>query len=190
MRLCTQDEWMGARTKRRSLAQYSCDTDVSHLIYEVFSMKIVASHTIPYNTPNGYSASIYILPLALVSFLILYSLPLLFLSLLSSLLLSLSLSLLYSSISSPLSLSFSLFFLFSILSPFNPSLFLSLLLPLLLLLSPLSSLPPSFSSPLSPRSPLLLSPSLPLVSLLSPLSDYSLSALCVGACSAYYFSEC
>ena len=173
MRLCTQDEWMGARTKRRSLAQYSCDTDVSHLIYEVFSMKIVASHTIPYNTPNGYSASIYILPLALVSFLILYSLPLLFLSLLSSLLLSLSLSLLYSSISSPLSLSFSLFFLFSILSPFNPSLFLSLLLPLLLLLSPLSSL-----SSLPPPSPLLSPLALPSFSLpLSLLSLYSLLSL-------------
>ena len=173
MRLCTQDEWMGARTKRRSLAQYSCDTDVSHLIYEVFSMKIVASHTIPNNTLNGYSASIYILPLALVSFLILYSLPLLFLSLLSSLLLSLSLSLLYSSISSPLSLSFSLFFLFSILSPFNPSLFLSLLLPLLLLLSPLSSL-----SPLLPPSPLLSPLALPSFSLpLSLLSLYSLLSL-------------
>ena len=133
-------------------------------------MKIVASHTIPNNTLNGYSASIYILPLALVSFLILYSLPLLFLSLLSSLLLSLSLSLLYSSISSPLSLSFSLFFLFSILSPFNPSLFLSLLLPLLLLLSPLSSLPPP--------SPLLSPLALPSFSLpLSLLSLYSLLSL-------------
>lgn len=171
MRLCTQDEWMGARTKRRSLAQYSCDTDVSHLIYEVFSMKIVASHTIPYNTPNGYSNSIYIFFLSLSS---LSSFSILFpssSSLSSPLFSSPSLSPSSTPPSPPLSLS--------------PSLSSSSSLSSLLLTLPFFFLSSSLFffffllSPLSPHPSPLLSPlALPSFSLpLSLLSLYSLLSL-------------